>query len=280
MDRINRMGRYHAYHVYPVNIFPMKLTVLGSGSTIPHPTRTSSAFWLQTTGGNILLDCSATAAARMAQENVDWPNLDAIWISHFHLDHCGGLAPFLAGTKHAEQMKERKKPLRIFGAAGIKKLVERFSDINDYGLLEQPFPVEIVEIEELEEFEIFPGVTAVAMSTPHTGESHAVLIRDADGKTLVYSADTGFSETIASFANRVDLFILECTFVRDKLVKKHLELAEAMLLIRKAKPKRAMLTHFYPEWDDVDFEKEVAKFEPRCEVIEAVDGLRIDLGDR
>lgn len=255
----------------------MRLTVLGSGSTIPHPRRSSSAYWLETSGGTILLDCSAAAPLRMAQEYVDWPNLDAIWISHFHLDHCGGLAPFLAGTKHADRMKERKKTLRIFGAAGIKKLVEGFSDVNNYRLLEQPFPVEIIEIEELEKFEILPGVEAVAMSTPHTGESHAIHIRDADGTTLVYSADTGFSESITSFANRVDLFVLECTFVRDKPVKKHLELAEAMHLIRKAKPKRAMLTHFYPEWDDVDFEKEVAKFDPLCEVLEAQDGLAVTI---
>jgi len=38
-----------------------------------------------------------------------------------------------------------------------------------------------------------------------------------------------------------------------------------------------MLTHFYPEWDEVDFETEVAEFEPMCEVIEATDGLQIEL---
>ncbi|MEO6655787.1 MAG: hypothetical protein ABIO36_06855, partial [Pyrinomonadaceae bacterium] len=81
---------------------------------------------------------------------------------------------------------------------------------------------------------------------------------------------------IGAFANGVDLFILECTFLRDKPIKKHLELAEAIFLIRKANPKRAMLTHFYPEWDDVSFEDEVAKFDPMCEVIEAEDGLRLE----
>jgi ribonuclease BN (tRNA processing enzyme) len=149
--------------------------------------------------------------------------------------------------------------------------------VNNYRLLEQPFPVEVIEIEEQGAFEILPGVEAVALKTPHTDESHAIHIRDTDDKTLVYSADTGFSEVIAAFANRVDLFILECTFVRDKPIQKHLELAEAMFLIRKAHPKRAMLTHFYPEWDDVDFETEVAKFEPPCEVIEAKDGLQLDV---
>lgn len=214
---------------------------------------------------------------RMAQENLDWPNLDAIWISHFHLDHCGGLAPFLAGTKHASAMKGRTKRLRIFGPKGLKRLVTRFDEVNNYRLLEQSFPLELMEIDELEKFEILPGTEAVAMSTPHTDESHALHLRDSDGKTLVYSADTGFTEALAAFANSVDLLILECTFVRDKPIKKHLELAEAIFLIRRAGPRRAMLTHFYPEWDNVDFEEEVARFEPGCEIIEAVDGLKLQI---
>lgn len=255
----------------------MKLTVLGSGSSIPHPRRSSSGLWLETSAGRLLLDCSAAVPLRMAQENLAWHELDAIWISHFHLDHCSGLSPFLAGTKHVEIMKKRKKPLRMFGPKGFKKLIEEFSSVNNYRLLDQPFPVKIIEVVELEKFEILSGVEAVAMPTPHTEESHAIHIRDRDGKTLVYSADTGFSETVAAFANRVDLFILECTFIRDKPVKKHLELAEAIFLIRKANPGRAMLTHFYPEWDDVDFDVEVKKFEPGCDVIEARDGLVIEI---
>jgi len=252
----------------------MKLTVLGSGTSIPHPRRASSGYWLETSGGNVLLDCSASIGSRMAANGLDWPNLDAIWISHFHLDHVGGLAPLLAGTKHAAQMKDRIKPLRIFGPAGLKKLIDAFSDAYNYRLLEQPLPVEMVEIEALEPFEIVNGVEATAAKTPHTPESHAIHIRDGE-TTLVYTADTGFDESLATLANCVDLFILECSFVKDKPAQKHLELAESIHLIRKAKPKRAMLTHFYPEWDDVDFEEELAKFSPMCEVIEAVDGLKI-----
>lgn len=253
----------------------MKLTVLGSGSTIPHPARSSAGFWLEAGGGKLLLDCSAAVPLRLAQERLDWPELDAIWISHFHLDHCGGLGPLLAGTKHAEAMKARQKPLRIFGAAGLKKLLTSLDAVNNYRLFEQPFPVEIVEIEEKNKFEILSGVEAVAMSTPHTVESHAIHLTSNDGKTFVYSADTAFTEVLGAFANRVDLFLLESTFVRNKPVKKHLELAEAIFLIRKARPKRAMLTHFYPEWDDVDFSAEVARLEPLCEVIEATDGSTV-----
>ena len=224
-----------------------------------------------------MLDCSATAPHRMAAEGLAWSDLDAIWISHFHMDHCGGLGPFFAGVKHAEEMKKREKQLKVFGPKGLKKLISRFSDVNNYKLLEQPFPVEIREVQALEKFEIVKGVEAVAMSTPHTDESHAIHIRDTDEITFVYSADTGFDDIVATFANRVDLFVLECTYLRDKPLKKHLELAEAMHLVRHANPKRAMLTHFYPEWDGVDFQEEVKQFSPMCEVLEAKDGLSIEI---
>lgn len=255
----------------------MKFTVLGSGTAIPHAQRSSSGYWLETASGSILLDCSASAIHRMARENLTWATLDAIWISHFHLDHVGGLAPFLAGTKHAPETRDRKKPLRIFGAKGLKLLLEKFDEANDYKLLAQPFPVEIIEVEPLEKFEILAGIEAVALDTPHTPESLAIHLRDENGKTLVYTSDTGFTKEIGTFAGAADLLLMECSFFRDKPIEKHLELSEAIYLIRYAKPKRAVLTHLYPEWDAVNFQKEVAKFSPICEVIEAKDGLRFEI---
>ena len=252
----------------------MELTILGSGTSVPHPKRSSSAFWLNTSGGTVLLDCSASAVHRMAQENLDWAGLDAIWISHFHLDHCGGLAPYLFGMKHAPTTQKREKPLRVFGAKGLRDLIAAFSDAGDYGLLKQPFPLEIIEIEVLEEFEIVPGVAAVAMKTPHIDSSAAIHIRDGE-KTMIFTADTGFDDILATFARRVDLLLMECSFVKDKPVEIHLDLSEAMFITRKAEPKKVVLTHLYPNWDNVDFAEEIKKLSPGCEVIEAVDGLKL-----
>lgn len=256
----------------------MEFTVLGSGTAVPHAARSSAGFWLETGGGkSILLDCSATAIYRAARENLDWANLDAIWISHFHLDHCAGLAPFLFGTKNADETKNRKKTLKIFGAKGLNDLINAFDEANDYNLLKQPFPVEIIEVESLEKFEILPRVEAVAADTPHTEESLAIRVKDENGKTLVYTSDTGFTKSLANLADGADLFVLECSFFKDKPVETHLDLSEAMYLVRYAKPKRAILTHFYPEWDAVNFQKEIAKFAPSCEIIEARDGLKLIL---
>jgi len=255
----------------------MKFIILGSGTSVPHPQRSASAYWLETSNQTLLLDCSASAVHRMAQENLDWANLDAIWISHFHLDHVGGLAPFLFGTKYAPETQGRRKTLKIFGPQRLKNLIEKFDETNDYGLFEQPFPVEITEVEPLEKFEILENAEAFAVKTPHTDESLAIHIKDKNDKTFVYTSDTGFTKDLASLARNADLLLMECSFFKNKPVEKHLELDEAMYIIRDAKPKKAVLTHIYPEWDKVDFQKEIAKFSPLCEVIEAKDGLRLDI---
>jgi ribonuclease BN (tRNA processing enzyme) len=255
----------------------VKFIVLGSGSSVPHPKRSSSAYWLETSGGSILLEFAPSAIHRMAQENLDWANLDAIWISHFHLDHSGGLAPFLFGTKYAPETQNRTKPLKIFGPKGLRKLIESFDRAYDYGLLDQPFPVEVIEIEPLEKFKILPDVVAVAISTVHTEESCAIRIMEKSDKSVVFTSDTGFSKDLSALAKNADLFVLECSFVKNKPVEKHLELADAICLIRRANPKRALLTHFYPEWDEVDFAEDIENISPNIEIIEAKDGLQIEI---
>ncbi|HYP53624.1 MAG TPA: ribonuclease Z [Pyrinomonadaceae bacterium] len=257
----------------------MELVVLGSGTSVPHPRRSASSHWLQTRGGTLLLDLSAPAVHRVAQEGLDWVNLDAVWVSHFHLDHVGGLAPFLFGTRYAPQTQARRKPLKIFGGRGLEDLLRAFDEANDYGLMKQPFPVEVREVAPLERFDLLPGLAAETFSTPHTAESLALRLTDEDGASLVYTSDTGYADSLADFARGVELFLMECSFRRDKPVEKHLELAEAMKLARRARPRRVVLAHLYPEWDDVDLEAEAKKLWDG-ETIEARDGLRLEVKGR
>jgi len=204
----------------------VQLVVLGSGTSVFHPQRAAAAFWLATESGSLLLDCGADAPHRMAEENLDWANLDAIWISHLHLDHCGGLASFLFGVKHAPQTQSRQKSLGIFACVGVEKLLKSIDESHNYKLLELPFPLEIKELtrEYAQPFEILSGLKAEVCPTPHWPESLALRLTDKSGTTLVYTSDTGFAEGIAEFARRTDLLILECSFYRKKPVPTHLEL--------------------------------------------------------
>ena len=254
----------------------LRLTVLGSGTSVPHARRSSSAHWVEAAGGSLLLDISGPALHRMAEEGCDWPNLGAIWVSHFHLDHVGGLAPFLFGTKYAPDMQGRERPLVIYGPRGTRRLLQRFDEAGGYKLFEQPFPLEVREVAPRAEFEVFAGLRAETFSTPHTSESLAVRLTDADGASLVYTSDTGPTDALAGFARAASLFLMECSFFRSKPVSTHLELADAMRLARESGARRCMLAHLYPEWDGVDIEAE-ARLLWDGETIEARDGLRLEV---
>ncbi len=252
----------------------MKLVVLGSGTSVPHAGRAAAGYWLETESGRILLDISADAPHRMASEGLDWVNLDAIWLSHFHLDHIGGLAPFLFGTRSAPQTQQRVRPLRIYGPAGFIKILRAIDQSNNYRLLAQPFPVELKEVEPGGEFELLPGLNAVAFSTPHTPESLAIRLTDKSGNVLVYTSDTGYSDGLIEFAKGASLLLMECSFFRNKPVKTHLELADAVQLAIACEPRRLVLSHLYSEWDGIDLAGEAQKLWSG-ETIEAFDGLRL-----
>jgi ribonuclease BN (tRNA processing enzyme) len=254
----------------------MKLVVLGSGTSVPHAQRTSSAFWLETGGGSLLLDISPDAPHRMAAEHLDWPNLDAIWVSHFHLDHAGGLAPFLFGTKWAPQTQSRTKPLRIFGPAGVGGWLAAIDNANNYRLLQQAFPITIVEVATGTDCEILAGLSAQVFSTPHTRESLAIRLTENEETALVYTSDTGYAEALGEFAKHADLLLMECSYRTNTSGLKHLDLAKAMQLARLAQPKRLLLTHLYPEWDDYDLAAEARELW-EGETIAAHDGLRLEI---
>jgi ribonuclease BN (tRNA processing enzyme) len=256
----------------------MRLVVLGSGTSVFHPQRAAAGFWLQTEHGSLLLDCSADAPHRMAEEGLDWPNLDAVWISHLHLDHCAGLAPLLFGMKHAPQTRSRKKALRIFACTGTRKLLDAVDDTNNYQLSKLPFPLDLTEISahnSAETFEPLEGLTATTLSTPHRPESLALRLTDNRGTTIVYTSDTGFSEDVARFAHGADLLVLECSFFRNKPIQTHLDLGEAMRMAALAEPRKVVLTHLYPEWDGVNLEVEARKLWSG-ETMAAHDGLDLE----
>ncbi len=254
----------------------MQLVVLGSGTSVPHPRRASTAHWLETERGKLLLDISADAPHRMAEEGLDWVGLDAIWISHFHLDHSGGLAPYLFGMRSAPQTQQRTKPLNIYAGAGFERILRAFDQANNYKLFKQPFPLNVIELQPGAQFEILPDLTATTFSTPHTPESLALKLTSSDGRVVVYTSDTGYSMELAEFSRTSDLLVMECSFFKDKPVTTHLKLDEALQLARTAAPRRLLLTHLYGEWDKVDLVAEAKKLW-QGETLEAHDGLRLQL---
>ena len=85
-------------------------------------------------------------------------------------------------------------------------------------------------------------------SVKHYIESYAMAI--SGSKRLVYSADSGLCDELAKLAQGADLFLCEATRGdHDDAEWGHLEGREVGALSRKAKVKRLLLTHFWPDHD-------------------------------
>lgn len=222
----------------------------------------------------MLLDAGGDAPHRMAQEEIDWWNVDIIWISHYHWDHFAGLLALLFGMKWAPQTQNRTAKLTILGAIGLRQTLERINDVNSFKLFDQRFPVEILEIASEHEIQLTGHVSARAMPTPHTRESMALRLTDVDGKTLVYTSDTGFTDELIPFCSRANLLLLECSFRHNKQLETHLELTDAMKIAVGSGPDKLVLTHLYPEWDQFNVADEANHLWPG-ETIEATDGLTL-----
>ncbi|HVH52379.1 MAG TPA: MBL fold metallo-hydrolase, partial [Gaiellaceae bacterium] len=71
----------------------MKLTVIGCSPAWPNPAGAQSGYLVEGTG-RLLLDCGPGVLSRL-RERESWPNVDAVVITHFHLDHWGDLVPWI-----------------------------------------------------------------------------------------------------------------------------------------------------------------------------------------
>ncbi len=177
--------------------------------------------------------------------------------------------------KWAPQTQERRQQLTIYGPAGLTKLVKAVNESYEYRLLDQHFPVNIVEVDAGAQLEILPGLRAETFSTLHTKESLAIRLQDLQNSSLVYTSDTGYSEHLIDFAKDSTVLLMECSFRLNKPVNTHLELVEAIKLARACAPQKLVLTHLYPEWDNFDLRNE-AKNLWAGETIEAIDGLELE----
>jgi len=69
---------------------------------------------------------------------------------------------------------------------------------------------------------------------------------------MVYTSDTGYSDELIEFAKGSEVLLMECSFFKNKPIKTHLELTEAMQIARTCEPQRLVLSHLYSEWDGID----------------------------
>ena len=234
----------------------LRVQFLGTGGPLASGGRLQSAILIQSDRGRYLLDCGMTALVSMARFHVDPGSIDAVLITHLHGDHYGGLPLLILEaciTRHeGSTYPPRARPLLVAGPAETEARVRhaldlfgwrtQFAAMKDAGLLE------FVPLEPRREA-VIHGLTVTAFPVPHyTPEATALRIA-VDGKTIAYSGDTGWTDTLLEIAADADLFICQ-TYTIDMPQWGMINYRTLEANRDRLTSKRRVLTHVGPQLQD------------------------------
>jgi ribonuclease BN (tRNA processing enzyme) len=218
----------------------MRLTVIGCSPAWPNPGGAQSGYLVED-DGRVLLDCGAGVLAKL-REREDWPRVDAICLTHFHLDHWGDIVPWVWALWFGPA-SEQPRPELWVPPGGEKLMCEIGERLGTPEMFEKAFSVR--EYEEDRPFE-----AAGFQITPRRMLHYDLLAFgfrvSSNGKTLAYSGDSGPSDALTELARDADLFLCEATLLEpypEGGTRGHLAADEANAAFEASGAKRLLLTH-------------------------------------
>jgi ribonuclease Z len=234
----------------------LDIVFLGTSASAPTAQRAPAALLVRRGGDKLLFDCAEGTQRQLMRSTLGLPDLEEIFLTHFHADHYLGLP----GMLKTFSLRQRELPLTIYGPVGLRDLYKSLGRI--VGKLS--YPVELEEVRPGEALErddyrilVFPvhhGVSAVGYAVAEEerpgefdaaaadvlgipfgpergalqrGESvtlddgevltpDAVLGPPRPGRRIVIPGDTAPVETVRVLSEGADVLIHEATFLEDE----------------------------------------------------------------
>ncbi len=226
----------------------LEFCTLGTGGTLPIPERALSSLYIRVNGRGLIIDCGEGTQVGIRKLGWGFRCIDGLLLTHFHGDHCTGLAGLLLSLEKAG----RDEPFHIWGPKGLKRVVEGLciivpplsyavilheispagTETEMIGLQIRAFPVDHGGIPcygyrlTLPRGAAFDPEKAAKLQVPVTewkrlqsGETVRIngkTVRPSDvtgaerkGITFVFCTDTRPCETLDKYARNADLLILE-----------------------------------------------------------------------
>jgi ribonuclease BN (tRNA processing enzyme) len=218
----------------------VKLKVVGCSPAWPNPGGAQSGYVI-VGPGKLLLDCGPGVLARLREDD-SWPDVDALVITHWHLDHWGDLVPWVWGSMSGPG-RQRARPELWLPPDGTARLADFGTRLGWEDMFETVFNQR--EYAERVPF-LAAGLEVTAFELPHyTLQTFGLRVSNGD-KAIAYSGDTGPSDRLVQLAEDADLFVCEATLERpeyDGAIRGHLSADEAVAAFRAAGAKRLLITH-------------------------------------
>ena len=191
-----------------------------------------------------MVDCGASSLIAVKRAAVYPNDIDVALITHLHGDHFGGIPFFILDG----QFSRRSRRLLIAGPPGLTERVIQAMEVFFPGSsrAQRKFETEFLELAEG-----VPATVGPLRVTPYEvvhacGAPPYALRIELDGRTIVYSGDTEWTDRLIPAAAGADLFISEAYFY-DKRVRFHLDYVTLAEHRTQLGCKRLIVTHMGPD---------------------------------
>jgi len=217
----------------------MKLTVIGCSPAWPNAGGAQSGYLVEGEG-RLLLDCGPGVLARLRRLDDGWPRVDAVAITHFHLDHWGDLVPWIFGASFGPG-RDVPKPELWLPPGGRARLIAYGGEMSFEEQIDGVFTVR--EYLDGTPFEA-AGFDVTPLRLDHYSEKTYGLRVSNHRSTLAYSGDTGPSPNLAELARDADLFLCEATLREPEPAERgHLSEDEAVAAFTESGARRLVVIH-------------------------------------
>ena len=231
----------------------IKLTILGSGTSVQYAFRGSASYLLEFMDKKVLLDAGFFVVDRLEKVGVLLSDIDEIFITHKHPDHFMGLIHLMSALKNP--FYQRKKQVKIIGFKGLKNHITGFQKILGHWI-EPKCGIEISENKK----DTIDNYCYEIFDTIHADESVGFILNIYD-KKIVYTGDTELFSGLYSIAKDADLLIADCGSSPEHKISGHMDYNEILDIAEIAGVSRVIFSHFYPGSDEFALDLSKHNFE-------------------
>ncbi|WP_046175401.1 MBL fold metallo-hydrolase [Domibacillus indicus] len=211
----------------------MNVTILGCWGGFPKVNEASSGYLIEQDGFKLLVDCGSAVLSKL-QNHLKPAQLNAVIVSHYHADHIadiGVLQHALLIDSFTDKTKSETLPIyghdedEGFQALTYKNITKGIAYDPEKELKTGPFSISFFK-------------------TDHPAPCYAMKIK-TENDTVVYTADTAYSEELSSFARGADVLLAESNFYKgmDGASAGHMTSEQAGRIAREASINTLVLTH-------------------------------------
>jgi ribonuclease BN (tRNA processing enzyme) len=215
----------------------MRLHIVGCSPAWPNPGGAQSGYLVEEDERRLLLDCGPGVLSRLRLRE-PWPQVEAIVVTHLHLDHWGDLVPWAYGVLNG-----------VDGALARRELWLPPGALAELAALDRVGGDAVLAVFAAREYADgapfrAAGFEVQAAATAHYGHASYALRVSGSGATLAYSGDTAPSPALAELARDADLFLCEATLAEPEEGRRgHLTAEEALAAHRESGARRLLVVH-------------------------------------